>query len=331
MRSLVLPSIVVVPVLLGAGCGQRLTPEEVRSLLDDPKGTVSSAVMPAITRDLFITDRATKIENLANVLKRDQSGDGGDEGGDEGVADAVGDTFCVGGLVTSMASFDGCGSGNECQAELTFDSCILRVGDPGIDESANGKIVFKVDNSVDDDVATTDLSLEFAGWENSRNGDTLNAIDGVIALNSVIDSANDRAEVVFAADVDARVRNKERGWFDDGYVEQTHVQAGLRFTGESTDTSASGALEVLAILDEDGSREESVVIRLTGEGREIDAERATAEAALEVEGENGTFVCTWSATSQEGTRDGVTVASTGKCTDENGDVFEFDGEAVSRR
>ena len=331
MRSFVLASVVVVPAVLGTGCNQRLTPDEVRSLLDEPKGTVSSAVMPSITRDLFMTDRATKAEGLANILKSDHSG-GGDGGGDgeEGAGEAIGDTFCVGGLVASAASFNECQDGNDCKAELTIDSCLLRVGDPGADEAANGKIVFKLDNSVDGDVVDTSLSLEFSGWESSRDDDTLDAIEGLIALDSLIDGANDHAEVVFAADLDARVRNKERGLFDDGYVEQTHLQAGLRFTADSTDTSAQGSIEVLAILDEDGSREESVVIRLTGEGHQIDAENATAGAALEVRGENGTFSCTWSATSQEGDRDGVTVASTGQCTDENGDVFEFDGTAVSR-
>jgi hypothetical protein len=206
----------------------------------------------------------------------------------------------------------------------------LRVGDPGVDEAANGKIVFKVDNTVDKDVADTSLSLEFHGWESSRDDDTLDSLEGVIALDSLIDTANDHAEVVFASDLDARVRNKDRGFLDDGYVEQTHLQAGLRFTADSTDTSASGSVEVLAILDEDGSREQSVVIRLTGEGHQVDAENATAGAALEVVGENGTFSCTWSATSQDGDRDGVTVASTGQCTDENGEVFEFDGSSITR-
>jgi hypothetical protein len=331
MRSFVLASVIVVPAVLGTGCNQRLTPDEVRSLLDEPRGTVSSAVMPTVTRDLFMADRATAAEGLANLLKRDNAGDGGDdEGGDEGVGDAIGDTFCVGGLVTSVASFDGCKNGDECKAELTLDSCLLRVGDPGVDEAANGKIVFKVDNSIDDDVAQTALSLEFQGWESSRDDDTLDSLDGLIALDSRIDAANDTAEVVFASDLNARIRNKERGFFDDGYVEQTHLQAGLRFTAESTDTSASGSVEVLAILDEDGSREESVVIRLTGEGHQVDAENATAGAELEVVGENGTFKCSWSATSQDGSRDGVTVASTGACTDEDGEVFEFDGSAVTR-
>jgi hypothetical protein len=332
MRSFVLASVVVVPAVLGTGCSQRLTPDEVRSLLDEPKGTVSSAVMPAITRDLFMTDRATRAEGLANLVKSDHSGGGDDGGGDgqEGVGEAIGDTFCVGGLVTSVASFDDCKSDGDCKAELTLDSCLLRVGDPGVDEAANGKIVFKIDNTIDKHVADTSLSLEFQGWESSRDDDTLDALDGEIALDSLIDDANDHAEVVFAADLDARVRNKDRGFLDDGYVEQTHLQAGLRFTADSTDTSASGAIEVLASVDEDGSREDSVVIRLTGEGHQIDAENATAGAALEVVGENGTFSCTWSATSQEGSRDGVTVASTGQCTDENGEVFDFDGKAVSK-
>jgi len=332
MRPIVLAFVVVVPAVLGTGCNQRLTPEQVRGLLDEPQGTVSNAVMPAVTRDLFMTSRATALEDFATILKSDSGGDGGsdDEGGDEGVGGAIGDTFCVGGLVASVASFDGCKSGDACKAELTLDSCLLRVGDPGVDEAANGKIVFKVDNSLDDDRAKTALSLEFQGWESSRNDDTLSAIDGAIVLDTLIDDANDRAEVVFTSDLDARVRNKERGLFDDGYVEHAHLQAGLRFTAETTDTSAQGSLEVLALVDEDGARQDSIVIRLTGEGHKVDAEAATAGAELEVVGENGTFRCTWSATSQKGERDGVSVSSTGQCTDEDGEVFEFDGSAVTR-
>ena len=88
--------------------------------------------------------------------------------------------------------------------------------------------------------------------------------------------------------------------------------------------------KVLALLDEDGRREQSVVIRLAAEGRQLDAANATASASLEVEGENGKFSCTWAGTEQRGDRDGVTVTSTGQCTDENGEVFSFDGEAVAR-
>jgi hypothetical protein len=326
---------VFVPVVAAGatGCAGRLTPDEVRALLDEPKGTVSALTLPTITRDLFVADRAASVENLANVLKSEQSSGnegGGDDGGDEGAVEAVGDTWCVGSLVAAIASFDGCQSGDSCKAELTLDSCVLRVGDPGLDEDANGSIQFKLDNTVDDDVARTALSLEFRGWESSRDDDTLNAIDGLMALDTVINDAEDTAEVVVAADLDARVRNKERGFLDDGYVEQAHLMAGARFLGESTDTSASGTLEVLALLDEDGARTESVVIRLAAEGRTLDAEEATASAALEVVGENGTFRCTWSATSQEGDRDGVRVASAGECIDENGESFSFEGEAVSR-
>jgi hypothetical protein len=329
MRALLIVPLVV--PLFSTGCAGRLTPDEVRALLDDPKGTVSAATLPTITRDLFVADRAGSVENIANVLKTEQSAGSDESAGDEGAVEAVGDTWCIGSLVASIASFDGCQSGDSCKAELTIDSCVLRVGDPGIDEDANGSIRFQLDNEVDDDVATTALALEFRGWESSRSDETLNAIDGLISLDTVIDEGENRAEVVVAADVDARVRNKERGFLDDGYVEQVHLMAGARFLAESTDTSASGSLEVLALLDEDGAREESVVIRMNAEGRALDAEEATASAALEIVGENGTFRCSWSATSEEGDRDGVRVASAGECTDENGEVFSFEGEAVSRR
>jgi hypothetical protein len=330
MRRFVLVALSFVPATVGLGCAQRLSADDVRSLLDEPKGTVSSAVMPSVTRDLFLAARATSWESFATQLRVESSAGEGEGGGDEGVGGAVGDTVCVGGLLSSAANFADCADGDTCKAEMTLDSCLLRVGDPGVDEAAQGKIVFKLDQSVDDDLTTTALRMEFQGWESSEDDETLNAIDGLIALETEIDDNRDRAEVVFVADIDARLRRKVRGLFDDGSVEQAHLQAGLRFTGESTDTSARGSLEILALVDEDGGRDESVVIRLTGEGHVVDAQSATSGAALDVVGDNGTFRCTWSKTSQDGGRDGLSVASTGECIDEDGEVFSFEGAAATR-
>ena len=49
---------VFVPVVAAGatGCAGRLTPDEVRALLDEPKGTVSALTLPTITRDLFVAD-----------------------------------------------------------------------------------------------------------------------------------------------------------------------------------------------------------------------------------------------------------------------------------
>ena len=54
----------------------------------------------------------------------------------------------------------------------------------------------------------------------------------------------------------------------------------------------------------------------------------TANASLSVTGTNGSFVCTWSGSSQSADRDGLTVQSAGECVDENGETFSFEGTAT---
>ncbi len=317
---------------LAAGCDQRLTPEKVRDLLDHPKGKVSKDTMAKVTRDLFQADRATSFEGLADLLKANQSSSSGSNavpGLSAGVLEDTADVFCVGGLVTEIATFDGCEVGDDCHADLTLDSCLLRVGDPGSDEDARGKIHFKLDNTTGSDADTSDLALQFDGWQSSHDDTKLDALDGLITLETVQKHDDSHTELVFASDVDAKVVDKTHGFFEDGVDEHTHVEAGLRFVADSTDTSGSGSLEILTFVDDDGGHQDSVSIKLAAEGHQVDAQTATASASLQVVGANGTFECTWSAADEEGTPDGEKVSSQGQCTDEDGNTFDFSGEAVS--
>jgi hypothetical protein len=319
--------------LFGAGCAQRLTPDDVRELLDHPKGTVSKDSMSRVTRDLFLADRATSIEGIADLLKTNQASPSGSNaipGLSAGVLEDAGDVFCVGGLVASIATFDGCEVGDECHAELTLDSCVLRVGDEGADEDARGKIHFKLDNETGGDADVSDLALSFEGWESSRDDKALDSLDGLISLQTNIKHDDSHAEVVFASDVDAKVINKEHGFFEDGVTDHSHVEAGLRFLADTTDTSGSGSLEILTFVDDDASQHnESVSIKIAAEGHQVNASTVTSSADVEIVGENGTFKCTWTGADQEGTPQGEKVSSEGHCVDEDGETFDFSGEATS--
>lgn len=324
-----------VVVVAGTGCSQRLTPELVRQLIEKPAGTVSKDSMARVTRDLFQAEKATSMESLADLIKTNQaSTSNAVPGVAAGTLEDVGDVFCVGGLVASIATFDGCKEGKDCHAELVIDSCVLRIGNAGPDEDARGKIKFKLDNTTGSTQDTTDLALEFDNWESTRGDANLDAINGQLALETVQKHDDTHTELVFASDVDANVKKKNPPFLDDGVTEHDHVQAGVRFVADQSNTAAAGSLEVLAFADEDGGQQQSVVIRLSANSHEVDATGATgaattADAALEVVGENGTFKCTWSSTNESGAHDSVTVTSAGQCVDETGATFDFSGEASS--
>lgn len=332
-----LPSLSLLTVatlaLTGTGCGQRLTPERVRELLDAPTGDVSPDTMGRVTRDLFGADRATGAEALAQLIKADQSDGGGNAvrpipGVQTGVLEDAGDVFCVGGLVAGLATFDACELGEECDGDVTIDSCLLRVGEDG-DEDARGKIRFRLQNVVDSAFDRSTMSIEFQEWKASHDETTLDTLDGQIALESTRATDDTSIDLVFASDFDMNLVLKEHGLFEDGIQERTEVVAGLRFQASETEDSAQGQLDVLAFVDENGTREDSVTIRLAAESHRVDADNATASATLEVIAANGTFACTWSGAEESVDRDGVRVTSAGSCVDEDGETFEFSAEATS--
>ncbi|MBI1948909.1 MAG: hypothetical protein HYS27_24695 [Deltaproteobacteria bacterium] len=317
----------------GAGCGQRLTPERVRELLDAPTGDVGPDTMGRVTRDLFGADRATGAESLAQLIKTNQSDSGGNAvrpvpGVQAGVLEDAGDVFCVGGLVAGLATFDGCELGEECDADVTIDSCLMRVGDEG-DEDARGKIKFRLKNVIDAEVERSTLSIEFQDWMASHDDTTLDSFVGQIALESSRAVDDSSIDLIFASDFDQRLVRKERGLFDDGIEQETENVVGLRFQASETEDSAQGQLDLLAFVDENGVREDSVTVRMAAEGHRVDADNATASASLEIIGANGTFACNWSGAEESVDRDGVKVTSAGSCVDEDGETFEFSGEATS--
>ncbi len=316
-------------LVASVGCDNRLTPDRVRELLDEPQGEVTPTSMTRVSRDLFRGSGAAAGEGFAQLFKIGQSDGGGPSNAlpvSAGVMEDVGDAFCVGSLVLDIAAFDDCDLGADCKEELVLDSCLLRVGEG--DEAARGKFIFKIDSSVTDDVSTSALGIEMDGWESSRDEATLDTFAGRIDLETIADGNDNSLEVVFASDFETSIKRKERGFFDDGIEERVQMSAGMRFTAQSDADSARGTLEVLTFVDEGGDQTQSVAVSFEAEGHQFSAEEATASASLSVTGSNGSFVCTWSAASRAADRDGLSVESAGECVDEDGDTFSFEGTAT---
>lgn len=329
MQKPVLALLSCAALVAGTGCDNRLTPDTVRELLDDPRGEVTPGSMAKVTRDLFRSSGATAAEEFTSIFKLGQGGPGGTSNAlpiSTGVMEDIGDVFCIGGLVTDLSAFDNCDPGGDCKEELILDACLMRVGDG--DSDARGRFIFKVDNSVSDVADISKLGIEMDGWQNSRDDATLSTLAGRVDLETIVAHDDNSVEVVFASDFDAAVKRKERGFFDDGIEEQVNMSAGLRFKAEQSADSASGSLEVLTFVDEGGGRTESVSVSFAAEGHRFSAEEATANADLSVTGSNGSFTCTWTASSSQADREGLTVQSAGQCIDEDGEVFSFEGTAT---
>jgi hypothetical protein len=325
MQKPVLALLSVSALIAATGCDNRLTPDSVREYLDNPQGEVTPDSMVRATRDLFKSSGAAAAEGFAQVFKSNQGGGGASNAlpVSTGVLEDVGDVFCVGGLVVDIAAFDDCDLESECHEELVLDSCLMRIGEG--DEAARGRFIFKINNTVDGNDAISRLTIEMDGWENSRDEATLSTLSGRIDMETVASTTGNRSEFVFASDFESGVKRKERGFFDDGIEERVKMVAGMRLTTDSSDDSARGTLEVLAFVDEDGARTQSVAVSFEAEGHRFSAEQVTANASLSVTGSNGSFVCTWSGVRQSADRDGLTVQSTGQCVDENGETFSFEG------
>lgn len=352
MRQLPTALLLVAAALLGSACSDLLTPEKVREHLANPAAAVDDATMGRTARDFFAAQRASSAQSLA-FLARDDGGATSNLAGawltgatalgagrtmSFSASDDIGDVFCGANLAAAIIRFDGCEVGDNCEADLEVDSCVLRIGD-GADENARGKIVFKLKNTADAELQRTELRLTFEDFEVSGDDDTADYFDGLLALETTEfldrdEDAADRVELILAADLTQQTRRIERfPVFDDGMITSTRATAGLRFTAVDGDSEDSVAVEMLAFVDEDdNTRDQSVVLRFGASSNEVSPDRTLAEATLEVEGSNGSFSCTWSAASEELGEDGApgSVESAGSCVDDEGKTFDFEASSTSR-
>ncbi|MDP2345112.1 MAG: hypothetical protein Q8O67_29475 [Deltaproteobacteria bacterium] len=344
-------AVVVVVTTLGAGCGELLTPDKVRDHLENPRAAVDDDTMGRTARDFFSAQRASSAQSLA-FFARDDGGEtsnlaGAWAAGDEtwrrsmnfAAGDDVGDVLCAANLAAAIIIFDGCEAGDNCEANLEVDSCVLRIGD-GADENAKGKIVFKLKNTTNADFQRTELRLTFEDFEvTGSDDDTADYFDGLLAIETTEfldrdDGAADRVEVILAADITQQTRRLERfPIFDDGKISSTRATAGVRFIASDGETEDSVGVELLAFVDEDdNARDQSVVLRFGANSKEVSPDLTLADATLEVEGTNGSFSCKWSAAEETLGEDGEqgTVKSEGDCVDEDGDTFSFEAESTCR-
>lgn len=339
--SRALPLAWVAAATLACGPGL-LTPDEVRRHLESPSGTVSSESMGYAVDDFFRAQKASEAEAQASFIKSSESsGDGAaawaagilaegqmEKAASLGAFEDIGDLFCAAGLVSAISAFDSCSPDQQnCQAELVIDSCVLRIGSGG-DELARGKIRFRVRNQNNDEYDRSELRIEFEGFESTRNAEAgeTQYFQGLIAVESTSYTSEDREEVIFACDLEQQRRNQERGLFNDGILQQEKLSVALRFSAQSDEDSAEGALELLAFVDDSADRrDQSVVLSFRGNARRIDAESSISGASLSVRGSNGEFTCSWNSASQADAEGGRAYSSEGNCVDaQSGETFTWD-------
>lgn len=330
-------------LVIGTGCSDLLTPEKVREHLDNPTAAASASTLPRSTRDYFAAQRVSGAQSFAFLAKGLAGGSEDDAAISGALATAdnalskagIGDVVCAGGFIADAATFDGCEVGNDCDAELVLDSCIMRAGG---DDHATGKIVFRLKNESSDTLGEafhrSELRLTFEDFE-VTDGDEVDYFDGLLAIETTAhldgDDAEGNVEVIISADLIEQRRRIERGWFDDGMIESHRATAGIRFTATADEETASFDVELLAFIDEnDDTRDESLVLVFGADAREVSPDQTIAEATLSVRGSNGDFTCTWGGASETADDDVITVQSEGSCVDENGETFEFSGTASGR-
>lgn len=348
LRSLAACGLAVTFTLFTVACGPGyLTPEEVRSHLEAPKGAVTSSSIGRATRDYVRAQKASGAERSAMFFK-DSESDGGAAAWAAGVIEAgamekavamsavsdIGDLFCAASLVASIATFDSCSENPEdCEAELVIDSCVLRIGEGG-DALAKGRIRFRIKNQERPEFHRTELSIEFEDFESTvEEGEGITQyFGGLIAIETTATESaeGNAAEVIFSCDLDEQRRSQDRGLFDDGILERQRLTVAMRFTAAESTTEASGTLEILAFLDDsDDSRDESVVLSLAAESRRLDDESPIAGATLAVRGSNGAFSCTWSSASEAIEGETRSYSSQGICLDEEtGEEFSWASTAT---
>lgn len=327
---------------LSSACGtDYLSPEDVRSHLLLPRGSVDADTVGRVTDDFMNTQEAQGAESFAFFLKSSESGDdsasawaaeltaSGDTGAMEkavsyGAAEDISDIFCAASLVAAIASFDDCDqNASSCEVKLTIDSCVFRIGEGG-DDNARGSIIFELKSDTGEGWSREQLSITFDELETTNSDGNMDFLGGLIAIEAT-EIGTGYSEVIFSADIDEQERTVERGFLDDGMLWRKRVTAAARFTAQDSAEVSSGTMDIVAFVDDnDDTRDESVIITFAAESRQIDEDTELAGATLIVRGSNGAFTCTWEAASEEREGSVSSYDSNGSCLDEDsGETFEW--------
>ncbi len=324
------------------GCKEEyLTPEEVRSQLEDPTGTVDDSSLPTLADDWFGAGDAFAAEDMAGSIKSSQSRRAKrgrpldvllapevlDSALSYGAASTVVDIFCVTDLVMDISEYDDCERGDTCEVELTIDSCILRLGDNG-DELASGSITFTLTETTTAEYDRGELKITFDAWEYTDGG-YVDHTDGILALEVTEYKDVDRDEVIYSVDLVRKIIDPdEDGVFSDGATWEGRARAAMRITTLVTGITESATLEILCWVDEgdDGTHEDSLVILLDYTSTQLTEQVQTSTVTLQVKGTNGNFTCTWTSAVNDRSESVTTYHSEGECVDDDtGETFSWNG------
>ena len=92
-------------------------------------------------------------------------------------------------------------------------------------------------------------------------------------------------------------------------------------------TTNTGALEILAFVDENGAHQDSVVLTIEGQSRDL-GDKELAQLTLDLKGANGEFTCSWKGAEEQVGTNGAHYTSNGNCVDKaTGKTFDFSGTA----
>jgi hypothetical protein len=339
------PTIAIPLFIVGSvGCGDNLlTPDRVREHLAAPKGAVAADSVGRSTRDFFAGQRAdgARVQGLlAKTLGGDNATQGALASGNRALGAlaamddgdiSAGDVLCASNLALSISQFDECGQGDNCEARLELDACVLRIGE-GADPYAVGKIIFTLKNTSSEGLERQELRLTFEDFETSDSETTTQYFDGILAIETTLETAADtsRESVIITGDLNDQIRLIERGFLDNAVQSSTRATGAVRFSASDTATEDAVRIEVLGFVDDsDDARDESVVLTFNASERSV-ANTSLVEADLTVTGSNGSFQCTWSSAEEQLTDGEGRVQAAGNCVDENGETFSFTADTTSR-
>ncbi len=335
----VLLSMLSLPALVACGPGY-LTPDEVREHLDNPQGSVDAGTLGNVADDYFDAQMGMNAQDLAFFVKSDQGG--GSRGSAQRMAGLVnssplanspvakntaGDIFCATTLVAQVASFDTCENEGSCEAELTIDACVLRLGEDG-DENASGKLHFTLSEETTAAIDRGTMQIEFDKWETTvGNPQVIDHLDGILAFEYTDYKEEQRAETILSVDMLNRQTDPTvTGLFRSGVIYEHRSTAALRTTFAETETGETASLEVLAFTDEELT--ESLNLQFDYEATWVSDTRSVFDASMTVIGNNGMFTCLWSSEVVEQAVDLYSYSSGGTCTDQDGESFDWSGDLV---
>lgn len=322
--------------LIACGNGY-LTPDEVREHLDNPTGAVEAGTLGNVADDYFDAQIGMNAQDLAFFVKSDQGG--GSRGRAERMAGLLrnsplnqtlpkataGDIFCATTLVAQIATFDTCEDEGDCEADLSIDACVLRMGEGG-DENASGKLHFYVSEQSNEELDRGTLEIEFDKWEYTvQSPSIIDHTDGLLAFEYSDYKTEGRAETILSVDLLHKQFDQDAGFFRSGDLFEHRSTAALRAGFEETEDGEKATLEILAFTDED--RTESLNLQFDYEATWVSDTHSTFEASMTVLGSNGSFVCTWSSDVTEGAET-FSYSSNGTCVDQDGESFDWTGDLV---